>query len=263
MWTFQEVTPPLRLSARCLPSPTSLKAFLSSKGSASSHQQRFGVCVGFFIFPLIRPRSSTSSNTKSTLGPRVLPKLPQKGQFFFPHQEAAAVGSVAKKPFAVFCSGAAQNRYHTSPVCGQVQPASRGLPQVAAGNRRPAEDARGGQASAGGLAPQTAAVGTPSQAGRTSSKAAALRPPPEAPAGRPPAQTPPQGPASEASPGRHPPQTRNGGIGPQAASGGHVAEAPDAAAASASDSSSTSTAASRLAVAESTSNHSNAPPASC
>lgn len=80
MWTFQEATPPLRLSARCLPSRTSLKAFLSSRGSANSDQQHSGLC-SVLHFPLIRPRSSTSSNTKSTLGPRVLPKLPQKGRF--------------------------------------------------------------------------------------------------------------------------------------------------------------------------------------
>lgn len=192
-------------------------------------------------FSLIRPRSSTSSNTKSTLGPRVLPKLPQKGQFFL-NRKLPRWGVVLTTRL-FFCSGAAQNRYHTSPVCGQVQPASRGLSQVAAGNRHPAEDAGGGQASAGRLAPQTAAVRTSSQAWRTSSQAAALRPPSEASAGRPPAQTPPQRPASQAPPGRHPPQTRNGRIRPQAASGGHVAEASDAAAASA------SAAASRLTVA--------------
>lgn len=79
MWAFQEVTPPLHLSARCLPSRTSLKAFLSSKGSTNSDQPFRLVFSSSFY--LNRPRSSTSSNTKSTLGPRVLPKLPQKGQF--------------------------------------------------------------------------------------------------------------------------------------------------------------------------------------
>lgn len=77
---FQEVTPRLHPSARCLPSPTNLKAFLSSKGSTDSDEQHFGLC-SVLHFPLTRPCSSTSSNTKSTLGPRVLPKLPQKGQF--------------------------------------------------------------------------------------------------------------------------------------------------------------------------------------
>lgn len=36
MWAFQEVTPLLHPSARCLPFRTSLKAFLSSKGSMAS-----------------------------------------------------------------------------------------------------------------------------------------------------------------------------------------------------------------------------------
>lgn len=80
MWTFQEVTLPLHPSARCHPCRISLKAFLSSKGSISSDLFIFlhAFCSSFY---LICNRSSTSSNTKSTLGPRVLPKLPQKGQF--------------------------------------------------------------------------------------------------------------------------------------------------------------------------------------
>lgn len=81
MWAFQEVTPLLPPSARCLPFRTSLKAFLSSKGTRGSDLFISSVLL-FFTFHLICHRSSTSSNTKSTLGPRVLPKLPQKGQCF-------------------------------------------------------------------------------------------------------------------------------------------------------------------------------------
>lgn len=114
VWAFQEVTPLLHPSARCLPSRTSLKAFLSSKGSKVQIYRSSPVLLFFILPPLSSQQhfeqhqiyawaegSSQTTSERSVLT----------------QQDAAASGSTCKK-FAVFSSGAAQNRHHTSPICG-------------------------------------------------------------------------------------------------------------------------------------------------
>lgn len=94
MWTFQEATPPLRLSARCLPSPTSLKAFLSSKGSANSHGQRFGFVSGSLFSP--HPPSQQHFEQHQIYAWAKGSSQTTSERSDFAQQEAAAVGSVAK-----------------------------------------------------------------------------------------------------------------------------------------------------------------------
>lgn len=156
MWAFQEVTPLLRPSARCLPFRTSLKAFLSSKGSKVQIYSSSSVLL-LFIFPHLSSQQHFEQHQIHAWAEGSSQTTSERSDFT---QQDAAPSGRASKTFALFSSGAAQNRYHTPPICGQVQPAARRLPQVSAGDRHPAEDSRGGQASAGRAAPQAAAVRT-------------------------------------------------------------------------------------------------------
>lgn len=81
MWTFQEVTPPLHLSARCLLFPTSLKAFPSSKGSVNQ-DSRLRLLLLFFISPRLSFATALRATPNLRLGRGFFPNYLRKVSFY-------------------------------------------------------------------------------------------------------------------------------------------------------------------------------------